>query len=232
MPTPSDDADAESALISSIALTSDGIEKHHITNTTCVPIDDVARRRLSPAGSIQRRELGAFNSINTTIEIAIELFAPAETSATLGQAVVAAIDDSISAGTFFTTLLSFASALNVTYFDFATVKDAYLIREPQEPMLGFLDAEVVVILATSVAVGSIGATAASSTVPAGDPLSLVFAIQFVSLTSMVDGLPSKYVDDYAGNFGWCVILRLDISQSQNNFEGLPCPPLSQGKPSK
>ena len=72
-------------------------------------------------------------------------------------------------------------------------------------MLGFLDPAIVVILASSVTAGSVAATAASSAIPAGDPLSLVFAVQFVSLTSSIDGLPAAYSDDYAGSFGWYVL---------------------------
>jgi hypothetical protein len=191
-----DDDGAESALVSTIAATSDDVEEHHILNTTCVLIYYDARRRLE-AG---RRELG-----NASVEIGIDLFAPAETSGALGQAVIADVGDSIENGTFLTMLLSFASALNSTYFDSADVKDAYLIREPNaEPMLGFLDREIVVVLAASTAVGSISATVASSAVPAGDPLSLIFAIQFVSLTSLIDGLPREYVDTFSGTFGWYV----------------------------
>lgn len=199
-------------MISTIDTTSDDIDAQHITNTSCGLIDSVARRleastESSPIHLAQspyafnERKLGA-NSINTTVEIAVRLFAPGETTALLGKAVVADIVSSIENGTFLPTLLQFASALNLTYFDSATVNDAYLNPASKRTMLGFLNPDLVVVLAASTAAGSIGATAASSAIPAGDPLSLVFAVQFISLTSSIDGLPPDYSENYAGSLGW------------------------------
>jgi hypothetical protein len=177
------------------------------------------------------RELGA-NSINTSIEISVELFAPAETSDALGRAVVADVVDGIANGTFITTLLSFAAALNITFFDTANVEDAYLIRESKETtMLAFLNPDIIFALVTSVTVGSISATVASSAIPAGDPLSLVFAVQFVSLTSSIDGLPGEYVDDYAGKLGWCVKAPLGVRTYRNHGNPLIAVPLCRWLPS-
>ena len=68
----------------------------------------------------------------------------------------------------------------------------YRARSPEERPLPFLDEAMIAALATSTSATVVAATAASTAVPAGDPLSLVFAVQFISLTSNIDGLPSSY----------------------------------------
>jgi hypothetical protein len=212
----SDDQDAESAMISTVASHSDDIEEHHITNTSCEVIDSTTRRLQPSLGTNTtvvyanvpimerlRRRLGDWTP-NKTVEIAVDLLAPAKTSGLLASLVVADLDTAIDSGIFLEMLLELSVALNITMFEYANVEDAYLIREEPEEKLGFLDPTVVAALASSATVGAVGATAASSAVPAGDPLSLVFAVQFVSLTSSIDGLPSAYSEDYAGTFGWYV----------------------------
>ena len=203
-------------MISTVASHSDTIEAQHITNTSCERIDSTTRRLQPSLGTnttvvyadvpmMERfRQLRDW-APNKTVEIAIDLLAPAKNSETLGSLVVADLDKGIINGTFLAMLMELSAALNVTMFEYASVKDAYLIRQDPKPKLGFLDPAVVAALATSATVGAVGATAASSAVPAGDPLSLVFAVQFVSLTSSIDGLPAAYSDDYAGSFGWYVL---------------------------
>ena len=71
---------------------------------------------------------------------------------------------------------------------------------PTTQVLGFLDAELVVVLATSVTTGTISAIATSSAIPAGDPFSLLSSIQFLALTYFIDGLPPSYREGYAGSF--------------------------------
>ena len=199
-----DDQNAESALVLAVAATCDDIEEHHVTNTSCAQLSDEARRLKSTVAvlDLTGRKLSSSNSSSSEIDLAI--LAPGETAAALGESLVSALDTSLNNGTLFALLLSLASALNTTVFDDVSILDAYLPRTKRD-MLGFLDPAIVVILASSVTAGSVAAISASSAVPAGDPLSLVFAVQFVSLTSSIDGLPAAYSDDYAGSFGWYVL---------------------------
>ena len=136
-------------MISTVASHSDTIEAQHITNTSCERIDSTTRRLQPSLGTnttvvyadvpmMERfRQLRDW-APNKTVEIAIDLLAPAKNSETLGSLVVADLDKGITNGTFLAMLMELSAALNVTMFEYANVKDAYLIRQDPKPKQVFL----------------------------------------------------------------------------------------------
>ena len=206
------DQDAETALVATVVQYSDDLESHHIQNTSCSDVTGTtSSRRLISTELVladdgprelfdEHRQLAAANK---TLEIAIDVIAPGLSSSALAQSISEDLDVAIQSGDFLETLVAFAQAMNLTVYDAATVLDAYYeTKSRTRSTLGFLDVALIPALVTSTSVGAVAATAASTAVPAGDPLSLVFAVQFVSLTSNIDGLPPAYSNDYAGSFAW------------------------------
>ena len=186
------------------------VDEQHVTNTSCVPLiayvsgtDQQRRRALQ--NSSDRNGTEEVADYNGTVEISVDLFAPHLSEFDLANSVVDDLDAGITNQTCTPMLVRHAHALNSSFFDTASVDDAYhYARARTVTVSDFLTPAVVTALASSVTVGTVGAVLWSSVMPSGDPLSLVFAVQFISLTSSIDGLPSLYTETYAGVFGWCV----------------------------
>jgi hypothetical protein len=196
--------------MTTLAMHCHDVDEQHVTNTSCVPLityvseTDQQRRRVLQNSS-HRNDTEEVVDHNSTVEISFDLLAPHLSAFDLANSAVDDLDAGITNQTCTLMLVRHAHALNSTFFDTASVDDAYhYTRARTVTASSFFSPAVVTALASSVTVGTISAVLWSSMMPSGDPLSLVFAVQFISLTSSIDGLPSLYTETYAGAFGWCV----------------------------
>ena len=172
-------------------------------------------RRLGDANQTSENRI----LVNYTLELRLQMYWPSDDIEAFDDIVLEDMRSMVANATHFDDALALAAgkhnatALYGASMDVAaTLREIerswrpalvpYRARSPEERPLPFLDEAMIAALATSTSATVVAATAASTAVPAGDPLSLVFAVQFISLTSNIDGLPSSYTDGYAGSFAW------------------------------